>query len=197
MNNQDNQTLERKFRGSIIAVSIIIPIAVAVLFTVKLKDFGINIEPLSFLPPIYASINAVTALLLIMGVLAIKNGNRKVHERIMTMAIACSVVFLVMYVAYHMSADSTKYGDINADGLLDDTELANAGSMRSVYFFILISHILLSIAIIPMVLFTYVRALAERFDRHKKLAKITFPIWLYVAVTGVVVYLMISPYYAN
>lgn len=197
MNNQDNQTLERKFRGSIIAVSIIIPIAVAVLFTVKLKDFGINIEPLSFLPPIYASINAVTALLLIMGVLAIKNGNRKVHERIMTMAIACSVVFLLMYVAYHMSADSTKYGDINADGLLDDTELANAGSMRSVYFFILISHILLSIAIIPMVLFTYVRALAERFDRHKKLAKITFPIWLYVAVTGVVVYLMISPYYAN
>lgn len=197
MNNQENKTLERKFRGSIIAVSIIIPIAVAVLFTVKLKDFGINIEPLSFLPPIYASINAVTALLLIMGVLAIKNGNRKVHERIMTMAIACSVVFLVMYVAYHMSADSTKYGDINADGLLDDKELANAGSMRSVYFFILISHILLSIAIIPMVLFTYVRALAERFDRHKKLAKITFPIWLYVAVTGVVVYLMISPYYAN
>ncbi|MFN3752428.1 DUF420 domain-containing protein [Flavobacterium sp.] len=197
MNNQDNKTLERKFRGSIIAVSIIIPIAVAVLFSVKLKDFGINIEPLNFLPPIYASINAATALLLIMGVLAIKNGNRKVHERIMTLAIACSVVFLVMYVAYHMSADSTKYGDINADGLLDETELANAGFMRSVYFFILISHIILSIAIIPMVLFTYVRALAERFDKHKKLAKITFPIWLYVAVTGVVVYLMISPYYAN
>nr|WP_294777017.1 DUF420 domain-containing protein [uncultured Flavobacterium sp.] len=197
MNNQDNQTLEKKFKGSIIAISIIIPIAVAVLFTVKLKDFGIDMEPLSFLPPIYASINAATALLLIMGVLAIKNGNRKVHERIMTLAIACSVVFLVMYVAYHMSADSTKYGDINADGLLDATEIANAGSMRMVYFFILISHIILSIAIIPMVLITYVRALAERFDKHKKLAKITFPLWLYVAVTGVVVYLMISPYYAN
>jgi putative membrane protein len=197
MNSQDDQTLEKKFKGSIIAVSIIIPIAVAVLFSVKLKDFGINIEPLNFLPPIYASINAATALLLIMGVLAIKNGNRKVHERIMTLAIACSVVFLVMYVAYHMSADSTKYGDINADGILDETELANAGWMRSVYFFILISHIILSIAIIPMVLFTYVRALAKRFDKHKKLAKITFPIWLYVAVTGVIVYLMISPYYAN
>jgi putative membrane protein len=197
MNNQENQTLERKFRGSIIAVSIIIPIVVAVLFTVKLKDFGINIEPLSFLPPIYASINAATALLLIVGVLAIKNGNRKVHERMMTLAIACSVVFLVMYVAYHMTADSTKYGDSNADGLLDATELTNAGSMRNVYFFILISHIILSIVIIPMVLFTYVRALAVRFDKHKQLAKITFPIWLYVAVTGVVVYLMISPYYAN
>ena len=197
MNNQNDQTLEKKFRGSIIAVSIIIPIAVAALFTVKLKDFGINVEPLSFLPPIYASINAATALFLIMGVLAIKNGNRKVHERLMTLAIACSVVFLVMYVAYHMTADSTKYGDINADGLLDETEKINAGSMRLVYFFILISHIVLSVAIIPLVLFTYVRALAERFDKHKKLAKITFPIWLYVAVTGVVVYLMISPYYAN
>lgn len=196
MNNQD-QTLEKKFKGSIIAVSIIIPIAVAVLFTVKLKDFGIDIEPLSFLPPIYAGINALTAMLLIMGVLAIKNGNRKVHERMMTLAIACSVVFLVMYVAYHMTADSTKFGDVNGDGLLDETEMKNAGSMRMVYFLILISHIVLSVAIIPLVLFTYVRALSERFDKHRRLAKITFPIWLYVAITGVIVYLMISPYYAN
>ena len=197
MNNQGEQTLERKFRGSIIAVSIIIPVAVAVLFSVKLKDFGVEVEPLSFLPPIYASINGITALLLIMGVIAIKNGNRKVHKRFMTTAIACSVAFLVMYVAYHMTTDSTVFGDINADGLLDETEKTNAGSMRYVYWFILLSHILLSVIIIPMVLFTYVRALAEQYDRHKKLAKITFPIWLYVAVTGVVVYLMISPYYAN
>ncbi|MDI9255796.1 DUF420 domain-containing protein [Flavobacterium sedimenticola] len=195
--SKEPKTLEGKFKGSIIAVSIIIPVAVAVLFTVKLKDFGFDVEPLSFLPPIYASINAMTALFLVMGVLAIKNGNRKVHERMMTLSIACSVIFLVMYVAYHMTADSTKYGDINHDGLLDATELANAGSMRLVYFFILISHIVLSVAIIPLVLVTYVRALAAHFDRHKKLAKITFPIWLYVAVTGVLVYLMISPYYAN
>lgn len=195
--NKEPKTLEGKFKGSIIAVSIIIPIAVAVLFSVKLKDFGFDVEPLSFLPPIYASINAMTALFLVMGVLAIKNGNRKVHERMMTLSIACSVIFLVMYVAYHMTADSTKYGDVNHDGLLDATEIANAGSMRLVYFFILISHIVLSVAIIPLVLITYVRALAQHFDRHKKLAKITFPIWLYVAVTGVLVYLMISPYYAN
>jgi putative membrane protein len=99
----------------------------------------------------------------------------------MTSAIALSVAFLVMYVAYHMTADSTKFG--------------GEGIMRYVYFFILITHIILSIAIIPMVLITYVRALAEKFDTHKKIAKITFPIWLYVAVTGVIVYLMISPYY--
>lgn len=195
--NKENPTLEHKFRGAIIAVSILIPVAVAILFSVKLKDFGIQVEPLSFLPPIYASINGVTALLLIMGVIAIKNGNRKVHKRMMTTAIACSLVFLIMYVAYHMTADSTVFGDVNHDGLLDTSEKTNAGSMRLVYLFILLTHIALSIAIIPLVLFTYVRALAERFDKHKKLAKITFPLWLYVAVTGVVVYLLISPYYAN
>lgn len=197
MSNSEQNSLEGRFKGSIIAVSIIIPLAVAILFSVKLKDFGFDVQPLSFLPPIYASINAATALFLIMGVLAIKNGNRKVHERMMTLSIACSVVFLVMYVAYHMTADSTKYGDVNHDGQLDAVEMANAGAMRLVYLFILLSHIFLSVAIIPLVLLTYVRALAERFDKHKKIAKITFPIWLYVAVTGVVVYLMISPYYAN
>ena len=197
MNNSNKKTLEQRFRLSIILVSILIPIAVAILFTVKLKDFGIEVEPLSFLPPIYASINGLTALLLLMGVMAIKNGNKKVHEKFMTTAIACSVVFLVMYVAYHMTADSTVYGDIDGNKILDATEKANAGSIRYVYLFILLSHIALSIAIIPLVLITYVRALAERFDKHKKIAKITFPLWLYVAVTGVIVYLMISPYYAN
>ena len=197
MNKSDKKTLEQRFRFPIILVSILIPVAVAVLFTVKLKDFGIQVEPLSFLPPIYASINGLTAILLIMGITAIKNGNQKVHERFMTTAIACSVIFLVMYIAYHMTADSTVYGDIDGNKILDATEKAYAGSMRYAYLFILLSHILLSILIIPLVLITYVRALAMRFDKHKKIAKITFPLWLYVAVTGVVVYLLISPYYAN
>jgi putative membrane protein len=197
MNNSNKKTLEQRFRLSIILVSILIPIVVAILFTVKLKDFGIEVEPLSFLPPIYATLNGLTALLLIMGVIAIKKGNKKGHEKLMTTAIACSVVFLVMYVAYHMTADSTVYGDIDGNKILDTTEKANAGSIRFVYLFILLSHIALSIAIIPLVLITYVRALAARFDKHKKIAKITFPLWLYVAVTGVIVYLMISPYYAN
>ena len=197
MNKLDNQTLERRFKLPIILVSIVIPIAVAVLFSIKLKDFGIQVEPLSYLPPIYASINGLTALFLVMGVLAIKNKNQKVHQRFMTSAIACSIVFLVMYVAYHLTADSTVYGDIDGNKILDTTEKTNVGSMRLVYLFILFSHILLSIIIIPLVLITYVRALSSRFDKHRKIAKITFPIWLYVAVTGVVVYLMISPYYAN
>lgn len=173
--------LEKKFGKLIVAVSILIPVVVAILFSVKLKDFGYNVEPLSFLPPIYATINGITAVVLVAGVLAIKNGKRKLHERLMTTAIALSLAFLMMYVAYHMTSDSTKFG--------------GEGIIRPIYFFILISHILLSIAVIPLVLITYVRALAERFDRHKKIAKITFPIWLYVAVTGVIVYLMIAPYY--
>lgn len=196
MSSQDNG-LEKRFKGTIVFVSILIPIVVAILFSIKLKDFGIEIEPLSFLPPIYAGINALTAILLVIGVIAIKNGNREKHQKLMTAAIACSVMFLVMYVAYHLSADSTKYGDTNHDGIVSEAELAETGIMRLIYFVILITHILLSIIIIPLVLFTYVRALAERFDRHKKLAKITFPIWLYVAITGVIVYIMISPYYAN
>jgi putative membrane protein len=154
---------------------------VAILFGVKLKDFGYDVEPLSFLPPIYATTNGITALVLIAAVIAIKNGKRKLHETLMKIAIGLSVLFLVMYVAYHMTADSTPFG--------------GEGIIRYVYFFLLISHIILSIIIIPLVLITYVRALAQRFDAHKKIAKITFPIWLYVAVTGVIVYLMIAPYY--
>ncbi len=177
----EDNSLEQKFNKFIVIVSILIPVVVALLFSVKLKDFGYHVEPLSFLPPIYAAVNGITAIVLVAGVLAIKNGKRKLHERLMTTAIALSVVFLVMYVAYHMTSDSTKFG--------------GEGMIRNVYFFILITHIVLSIAVIPLVLITYVRALANKFDKHKKIAKITFPIWLYVAVTGVVVYLMISPYY--
>lgn len=192
-----DNTIEKKFRTPIIIVSILIPIVVAILFSVKLKDFGINVEPLSFLPPIYASINGITAILLILAVRAIKNGNRSLHEKLMTSAIACSVIFLVMYVAYHMTSESTKFGDINHNGLVDANELAAVGFTRLIYFFILLTHIALSVIIIPLVLFTYVRALSKQFDRHKKLARITFPLWLYVAVTGVIVYLMISPYYVK
>lgn len=101
----------------------------------------------------------------------------------MKVCIGLSVAFLAMYVAYHMTSESTKFG--------------GEGAVKYIYLFILLSHILLSIAIIPLVLVTYVKALAQRFDKHKRIAKITFPIWLYVAVTGVIVYLMISPYYVH
>jgi putative membrane protein len=167
---------EQPYRKLIIAVSIIIPLVVAILFRVKIPGYNF-----SFLPPIYASINGLTAILLIVAVICIKNGNRKVHEMLMKSCIGLSAAFLVMYVLYHMTSESTPYG--------------GEGALRYVYFFILITHITLSITVIPMVLFTFVRALNSDFKRHKALAKYTFPVWLYVAVTGVIVYLMISPYY--
>ena len=179
----ETKTLEKKFSLSIIIVSILIPIVVAVLFMIKLKDFGIVVAPMHFLPPIYATINGLTALLLIAAVVAIKNKNKKVHQILMSAAIACSLLFLVLYVAYHMTTDSTKFG--------------GEGIIRSVYFFILISHIVLSITVIPLVLFSYVRAIGGDFVGHKKLTRFTFPLWLYVAVTGVIVYLMIAPYYVS
>ncbi|EIA09424.1 DUF420 domain-containing protein [Flavobacterium frigoris] len=176
-----DQSLEKKYSKWIVVLSVTIPIVVVLLFSVNLKKMGFAVEPLSFLPPIYASINGVTAVLLIAAVLAIKNGKRKLHENLMKMAIGCSIAFLGMYVAYHMTSDSTRFG--------------GEGAIKYVYYFILVTHIFLSVIIIPLVLITYVRALAQVFDKHKKIAKITFPIWLYVAITGVVVYLMISPYY--
>lgn len=192
----ENST-ETKYNKLITAVSIIIPLAVAALFGVNLRKLGFDVQPLNFLPPIYATINGVTALVLILAVRAIKNGNRKAHENLMKVAIGLSVSFLVMYVAYHMTANTVYYGDTNHNSILEDSEKAVLGFGRYLYYFILVTHIMLSVAIIPLVLITYVRALAARFDKHKKLAKITFPIWLYVAVTGVIVYVMISPYYVK
>lgn len=177
----NNLAQERKYRKLITALSIIIPLAVAALFGVNLRKMGFNVKPLTFLPPIYATINGLTAILLVAAVIAIKKGKRKLHENLNTIAILCSLAFLLMYIAYHMTSDSTKFG--------------GEGLIRYVYYFILISHIILSIAVIPLVLTTIMRAKLGDFKRHRKIAKITFPIWLYVAVTGVIVYIMISPYY--
>jgi len=175
----ENTTITQEkepYRKLIIAVSIIIPLTVAILFGVKIPGYDF-----SFLPPIYATLNGMTAVVLISALIAIKNGKQKVHEWLMKVCMILSALFLVMYVLYHMTSDSTAFG--------------GTGVVRNVYFFILISHILLSVCVIPLVLFTYLHAWRKDFRRHRALAKIAFPIWLYVAVTGVVVYLMISPYY--
>jgi putative membrane protein len=173
----DFHPVKDPYKRTIVFLSVLIPLAVAVLFGMpKIEGYD-----LSFLPPVYATINGVTAVLLVTAVMAIKNGKRPVHERLMKVCIALSAVFLILYLAYHITSESTPYG--------------GAGPVRYVYFFILITHILLSIAVIPLVLFTFVRGLSGNFQRHRALARYTFPIWLYVAVTGVIVYLMISPYY--
>ena len=167
----------KKYRPLVIAVSVLVPIVVAILFTVRIPDA----EPLTFLPPIYAGINALTSLLLIAALYFIKNGQRMIHEALMKVCIGLSLIFLIMYIAYHMTTDPTPFG--------------GEGVIKYMYYFILISHILLSIVVIPLVLTSYTRAISSEFISHKKISRITFPVWLYVAVTGVIVYLMISPYY--
>lgn len=178
---ESNIQAEKKYNTWIVILSVTIPVVVAILFGVNLREMGFDVKPLTFLPPIYASINAVTALVLVLAFIAIQNKKIGIHKRLMQFAILLSLTFLVMYVAYHMTSDSTKYG---GDGII-----------KYVYYFILLTHVLMSIVVIPFVLITYVRAITNNIERHKKIAKITFPLWLYVAVTGVVVYIMISPYY--
>jgi len=182
-----NKTNLRKW---IVAVSIVIPIAVAALFGIKVD--GVDF---SFLPPIYASINGITAVLLFLALFFIKNGKVQLHQKTIQVSLALSVLFLLCYVAYHMTSDSTLYGDLDANGKLDEIELHYVESSRLAYIILLLSHITLSVAVIPVVLFTYLHAWEGNYQKHKKWAKFAFPIWLYVAVTGVIVYLMISPYY--
>ncbi len=167
-----------KYKNLIIAVSVLIPVVVAILFRIRLE----NVQPLSFLPPIYAGINGYTFLVLLVALWAIKKRKITLHEQLMKTAIGLSLAFLVMYVAYHLTSDPTPFG--------------GEGTIKYVYYFILISHILLSIAIIPLVLISYVRAISKQFTNHRKIARVTFPIWLYITLTGVIIYLMISPYYS-
>ncbi|WP_445955271.1 DUF420 domain-containing protein [Yeosuana sp.] len=172
---------DKKYNKWIVILSVVVPLVVTLLFGVNLRELGFQVEPLTFLPPIYASVNGVTAIVLIIAVVQIKKGNRANHEKLMKFAILLSVLFLLMYVAYHMTSNSTKFG--------------GEGIIKYIYFFVLITHIVMSVTVIPFVLITYVRAITNNIEKHKKIAKITFPLWLYVAITGVIVYIMISPYY--
>ena len=173
--NASKSTL--KYKNWIILVSIAIPVVVAFLFRIRLE----NVKSLSFLPPIYAAVNGYTAIILLVALWAIKNRKINLHEQMMKTAIGLSLAFLIMYVAYHITSDPTPFG--------------GEGAIKTVYYIILISHIVLSIAIIPLVLISFVRGISQQFTQHRKITRITFPIWLYVTVTGVIVYYMISPYY--
>jgi putative membrane protein len=159
-------------------LSIIIPLAVAFIFGIRIEskiDF-------SFLPRIYASINSITFILLVVALVAILKGNKKLHEVIIKVCVVLTSIFLGLYITYHITTDSTPYG---GEGLL-----------KYFYFFILITHISLSVIVIPLVLVSLGWAAEKNFIRHKKIARVAMPVWMYVAFTGVLVYLLISPYYS-
>jgi len=166
-----------KRKRIVVLLSILLPLAVAMLFGVKI-DTGFDF---SFLPSIYAGINFLTFIILILALTAIKKGFRTLHEKLIKSALVLSVIFLLLYILYHITTPSTPYG--------------GEGTLRYVYFLILISHIVLSVAVIPLVLLALAWALEKNFEKHKKIARIAMPLWMYVALSGVIVYLMISPYY--
>jgi putative membrane protein len=185
---------DRKAKILIWTVSIIVFVAVAFLSKYKLIiDLGFN-------PHLFAKanavINSVVAFLLLAGLIAIKQKKYSLHKMIMLSAMALSILFLLCYIGHHLLAGETRYGDINHDGLMDDAERLQAGGLRTLYYIILVTHIPLAAIILPFILFAAYRALTGEYEQHKKLTRITWPVWFYVAVTGVIVYYMISPYYS-
>lgn len=174
-------------------VSVIVFIAVALLSKFKLDVI------LPFNPHLFATFNAIVnsivSILLLAGLWAIKQKKYIRHKKIMIAAIMLSVLFLLSYIAHHLLAGETKFGDLDHNGILSADEKLQAGSVRIIYFILLLTHIPLAAIILPFILFTAYRSLSGDYERHKKIARITWPIWFYVAVSGVVIFLMIQPYY--
>ncbi len=174
--------------------SVVVFTAIAALGNFKLSlhsDFDVHI-----FAKINAVINTMVSILLVAALIAVKNGKYKLHKNIMITAMLLSILFLISYIAHHLLAGEARFGDINRDGLLSAQEKSQAGNLRVFYLLLLSTHIVLAAGILPFILFTAYRALTSEWSAHKKLAKYTWPLWLYVAVTGPIVYYLISPYYA-
>lgn len=185
---------EALYRKIVLIVSFAIPAVVAFLIlmpqTGKLGDFDV-----SAFPGINATLNSLTSLCLVLALFAIKKKNISLHRACMSTAFVLSACFLVLYVLYHFQGPATRYGDTDHNGMLDEAEKAAAGSIRMVYYLLLVSHIILAAIALPFILLSFYYSLSRQFDKHKKIVKFSFPVWLYVAVSGVMVYLMIRPYY--
>lgn len=188
------QKNDAKARVLIYTVSVVVFAAVVILGKVKLElhlPFNVHVFATA-----NAVINSMVALLLLGGLISAKQKNYLLHKKIMLAAIVLSVLFLLSYIAHHLLAGDTRFGDLDHNGILSDIEKEQAGGVRILYYVLLLTHIPLAAVILPFILFTAYRALTGEYDKHKKLTRITWPVWFYVAVSGVVVYLMISPYYA-
>ncbi len=184
---------DKKAKVLIFTFSAIVFAAVMLLSRVRL-----NVNPgfdIHLFAKTNAIINSCVAVLLVIALIAVKSKNYQLHRNLMMTAMFLSVLFLVSYICHHLFAGETRFGDVNHDGIVTELEKAAVGNSRIFYYIILGTHIPLAGIILPFILFSAYRALTGEFDKHKKLVRITWPIWFYVAVTGVVVYWMISPYY--
>lgn len=184
---------DKKASVLILVFSAIVFIAVVALSRVKLNvDLGFDIH---IFARINAIINSIVSVLLVAALLAVKGKRYTQHKKLMLTAMFLSVLFLVSYICHHLLAGDTIFGDLDHDGILSEAEKSHVGSARILYRLVLFTHIPLAGLILPFILFTAYRAMVGEWEKHKKLARITWPVWLYVAITGVLVYWMISPYY--
>jgi len=185
---------DNKARIFIILLSVVVFAIVSILGRVTLHaNLGFNVH---LFAKANAVINSIVAVLLLCGLIAVKTKHYFLHKRIMLTSIILSVLFLISYICHHLFAGEAKFGDVDHNGILTDAEKVHAGSARYIYYFVLGTHIPLAGIVLPFILFTAYRALIGEFDKHRKLVRITWPLWFYVAVTGVIVYIMIQPYYA-
>lgn len=185
---------DRKANILIWLFSAIVFLAVTILDRITL-DIDLGFDPHIF-AKLSALVNSLVSVLLIVAFMLVRQKKYNGHKQVMLFTMGLSVLFLVFYIAHHLFTGETKYGDLDHNGLLSDEEKGLAGSLRYVYYVIISTHVTLAGIVMPFVLFSAYRALTGEYDRHKKLVRYTFPIWLYVAVTGVIVYVMISPYYS-
>lgn len=185
---------ENRYLTLIGILSVVVPLLVAVLLFSPTK-FTVGSDWVYFLPHLNAVLNTATAIALVAGLIFIRNKKIKYHKTSMNVAFTLGCLFLVSYVIYHSSATSTVFGDLDKNGIVDADEAIVIGGMRSVYLTILISHIILAAIVVPFVLLAMYYGLTKKYASHRKVVRFGYPIWLYVSVTGVIVYLLISPYY--
>jgi putative membrane protein len=188
------QRNEKGMLRAIIAVSVAVPLLVVVLLFTPMK-LALPMELVARLPFVNAIINSLTALLLVLALLAVRRKNVNLHRQLMLGAMGLGALFLVSYVLYHASVPSVKYGDINGDGLRDAAELAAVGGGLYIYMGVLLTHILFAAIVLPFVLMAAFFALQDKIALHRKVVKFAYPLWLYVSISGVLVYWMIHPYY--
>ena len=190
-NLQPNRPLEKKLN----IIAVVVSIAVLGL-VILMQKVTIETEiDFSFLPPFHSTLNALAAVALIAALYFIKNKNMVAHRNSIYAAMVLSGLFLLSYVLYHFTNESIKFGDANFDGVVEESERMAVGSIRYVYYFLLLTHVLLSAIILPFIFVTFNRAFTNQFDRHKKIARYVYPLWLYVAITGPICYLMLRPFY--
>lgn len=185
---------EKTWMKVIVGLSIVIPVAVAVLLFMPYR-LGPRADWVYLLPHLHGVLNSLTTVFLLVGVYFIKQKNINGHRLMMTSCFVLGCVFLISYVTYHSLAEHTVFGDLNNDGVLNDEEKLSHGASRWIYYALLISHIVLAAVVVPFVLFAFYFAWSNQFNKHKRIVKYTLPIWLYVSITGVLVYWMIKPYY--